>query len=137
MEGERIRVGIGLIGREGRYLIRRRPPLPGSPMPGFWEFPGGKCHEGETPAETTARECLEEVGVPIVVGRLRRVVSHDYPHGRVELHFFECETADPEAEPAPGTGFVWVAVPELPGFRFPGANEEVVAELVGEWGGGT
>jgi mutator protein MutT len=101
-------------------------------MPGFWEFPGGKCHEGERPAETTRRECLEEVGLPIVVLRLRRIVRHEYPHGRVELHFFDAVTSDPAAEPGPETGFRWVAARDLPGYTFPGANDAIVAELVGE-----
>ena len=49
------RVGIGLIGRAGRYLIRQRPALPSSPMPGFWEFPGGKCNPGESPEQAAVR----------------------------------------------------------------------------------
>ena len=36
-----IRVGIGLISRGGRYLVRQRPA--GQIMAGYWEFPGGKC----------------------------------------------------------------------------------------------
>jgi mutator protein MutT len=132
-EDEPIRVGIGLIGRGGRYLIRRRPPLPGSPMPGYWEFPGGKCHDGEEPRACAIRECREEVGIEVVPTRLRRVVRHVYPHGFVELHFFECVTARDDDEPDPAGGFEWVAVPDLPSRRFPGANETVVADLVAEY----
>ena len=40
------RVGIGLIGRDGHYLIRQRRP--GQIMAGVWEFPGGKCEPGES-----------------------------------------------------------------------------------------
>lgn len=130
---EPIRVGIGLIGRAGRYLIRQRPPAPGSPMAGYWEFPGGKCHDGESTQAAAVRESLEEVGLAVVAMRRRRVVRHVYPHGFVELSFYECETADPDAEPDPATGFQWVAVPDLPSYQFPGANETVVADLVAEW----
>lgn len=128
-------VGIGLIGRGGSYLIRQRPALPGSPMPGYWEFPGGKCHDGETAEACARRECQEEVGMAVRIVRLRRVVRHVYPHGFVELHFFDCEPEPLDAEPAPGTGFRWVPVAELPQYTFPGANEPVVAELRGEPGG--
>ncbi len=124
------RVAIGLIGRSGRYLIRQRPPLPGSPMPGYWEFPGGKCEPGETPEQAARREILEEVGLAVEVVRLRRLIEHRYPHGFVALHFFDCRTADPTAEPDPGTGFRWVAAADLPGYQFPGANDAIVAELV-------
>ena len=44
-------VAIGLIRRGDRYLIRRRPE--GTVYAGYWEFPGGKCEPGETPAEAT------------------------------------------------------------------------------------
>ncbi|MBX6313459.1 MAG: (deoxy)nucleoside triphosphate pyrophosphohydrolase [Isosphaeraceae bacterium] len=126
-----IRVGIGLVGREGRYLIRRRPPLPGSPMPGYWEFPGGKCEPGESPEGATRRECEEELGIPIIVGPRRRVTVHQYPHGLVELHYFDCALADPTAEPAPESGFRWVAAQDLPDYQFPEANEPVLRELAG------
>lgn len=127
-----IKVAIGVIGRAGRFLIRQRPPLPGSPMPGYWEFPGGKCEPGESPELTARRECLEEVGVPIEARSLRRVIVHRYPHGLVELYFFDCETEDPSAEPAPGSGFRWVEARDLPAYEFPGANDPIVAELVAE-----
>ena len=37
-------------------------------MAGYWEFPGGKCEPGESPAAATARECREEIGLEVVVG---------------------------------------------------------------------
>ncbi len=99
-------------------------------MPGYWEFPGGKCHDDELPEATARRECFEEVGLPIVVKALRRIVRHVYPHGFIALHFFDCETADPAAEPDPATGFRWVAATDLPHYTFPGGNDPIVAELV-------
>src|SRR5206468_282541 len=116
--------------RDGRYLIRQRRP--GQIMAGVWEFPGGKCEPGESAESATTRECLEEVGVPVVVGRLRSRFVHRYPHGLVELSYYDCRTLDPAAEPHEASGFRWVAADELPGYTFPGANGPVVAELAGE-----
>jgi 8-oxo-dGTP diphosphatase len=127
------RVAIGLIGRGGRYLIRRRRP--GQIMAGVWEFPGGKCEPGEPPEAAAARECREEVGVEVVIGRLRARFVHRYPHGLVELSYYDGRTLDPAAEPVEGTGFRWVAAPDLSGYTFPGANEPVVAELARGWAG--
>ena len=126
-EEQPTRVGIGLIGRGGSYLIRRRPP--GSPMAGCWEFPGGKCEAGESPGAATARECLEEVGVEVEVGALAHRVVHRYAHGLIELHYYRCSTA---GEPDPGSGFVWVPAGELPNYHFPDANDAVVAALARE-----
>src|SRR3954469_19515789 len=120
IDGEQpIRVGIGLIERQGCYLIRRRPP--GSAMAGYWEFPGGKCEPGESPAEATARECREELGLGVVVGPLRRGITHRYHNAWVQLSYFDCVTEDPDADPDPCTGFRWVAAEALVGLSFPEA----------------
>ena len=124
-----VRVGIGLISRAGHYLIRRRPPLPGSPMPGLWEFPGGKCDPDESAEAATARECREETGLDVEVGRLRRVTTHRYPHGLVELHYFACRPDQPGAEPAADSGFLWVPAGELASYEFPEANGPILADL--------
>jgi 8-oxo-dGTP diphosphatase len=125
-----IRVGIGIIHRANRYLVRQRPE--GTVYAGYWEFPGGKCEPGEDPAQATARECLEEVGLAVVVGPLRRVTTYRYPHGLVRLHFFDCTTEDPKAEPSAGSGFRWVMADRLASLRFPEANEAILADLARE-----
>ena len=123
------RIGIGLIGRGGSFLIRRRPAVPGSPMPGVWEFPGGKLEPGETPQQATARECREETGLAVIIDRLDRRNVFDYPHGLVELHYYHARPLDPAAEPDAATGFRWVRASELPAYTFPPANDELIADL--------
>jgi len=123
-------VGIGIIREGGRFLIRERPP--GTVYAGYWEFPGGKVEPGETPEQTTVRECREETGLEVVATRLRAEVEHVYPHGRVKLHFFDCRPADASTEPDPEHGCRWVLARELAGYRFPEANEEILRQLLAE-----
>jgi hypothetical protein len=59
-------------------------------------------------------------------------VQHRYPHGLVELYFYDCTLTDHTAEPAVETGFRWVPARELPGLKFPEANDAVVQELAEE-----
>ncbi len=125
-----IAVGIGLIRRGDRFLVRQRPA--GTVYAGYWEFPGGKCEPGESPLQATARECLEETGLVVVVGPRRRLTTYHYPHGLVELHFHDCSTENTHTEPAAGTGFVWMPAAELRELRFPEANEAILEELVRE-----
>jgi mutator protein MutT len=124
------RVGLGLIRRGNQYLVRRRPE--GTVYAGYWEFPGGKCEPGETPDVATARECLEETRLRVEVGALRAVRTHQYPHGLVELFFFDCTARDPAAEPPPTSGFQWVSAGSLGSLRFPEANRAVLDELARE-----
>ena len=125
-----IAVGIGIIRRRGCFLVRQRPK--GTVYAGFWEFPGGKCEPGESPAAATARECLEETGLVVTVGPLRRITTYRYPHGLVELHFYDCTTESPAVEPHAGSGFEWASAGTLASLRFPEANEAILVELAQE-----
>jgi 8-oxo-dGTP diphosphatase len=130
-----ILVGIGIIRRGGCFLVRKRPE--GTVYAGFWEFPGGKCEPGESPAAATARECLEETGLTVVVGPLRRITVHRYSHGLVKLHFFDCTIEPPDALPRAGSGFEWASAGALTSLRFPEANDAILSELAQEGDGGT
>lgn len=127
-----VQVGIGLIRRGQRFLIRRRPA--GTAMAGYWEFPGGKCEPGEPADEATLRECREETGLEIVLGSLRGVITHRYPHAWVEVSYYNCSTRDAKSEPDPASGFLWVAAGELPSLRFPEANAPILEALAREFG---
>jgi 8-oxo-dGTP diphosphatase len=128
VEEEPVAVGIGIIRRGNRFLVRRRPE--GTVYAGYWEFPGGKCEPGEDTAGAAARECYEETGLAVVVDCLLRIITHRYPHGLVELHFFDCRlTEGPADEPAADSGCQWVTADELASLRFPEANEPIIDEI--------
>jgi len=102
-------------------------------MAGYWEFPGGKCDDGEPPDQTTHRECAEEIGLPVEVGPLREVICHRYPHAWVELYYYDCEIRDPVLDPDPATGFRWVPASELAALVFPEANGPILTALAREY----
>jgi 8-oxo-dGTP diphosphatase len=56
-------VGVILIDRDGRVLLRRRPP--GKRHAGLWEFPGGKVEPGEARPAALVREIGEELGIAV------------------------------------------------------------------------
>ena len=81
-------VTAAIIERDARFLITKR--LSGTHLAGAWEFPGGKCDEGETLSACLIRELREELSVDASVGREVLAITHDYPDRRVELHFLHC-----------------------------------------------
>lgn len=118
-------IAVTVVVQADKVLIGPRPT--GTPLEGFWEFPGGKVLPGESPSEAAARECREETGLAVRVGRLLAEVEYAYPHDRVRLWFFEAEPILPEQTPhAP---FRWVRLAQLPEYRFPEANRAVLAQL--------
>lgn len=53
------------------------------PAKGCWSIPGGRVEAGESDAEATAREVLEETGVKVSVGRFVGYVEREAPDGSV------------------------------------------------------
>ena len=56
-------VACALINEQGKVLINKRPK--GKDYAGYWEFPGGKVEENETPEEAIIRELKEEINIDV------------------------------------------------------------------------
>jgi 8-oxo-dGTP diphosphatase len=124
----RIVVTAAVVERTGAYLVTRR--LRGTHLEGLWEFPGGKCEEGETHEGCLVRELREELGCEAVVGAKLLEVAHEYPERTVELHFFRCDLKG-QPQPLLGQEIRWVARKELRGLDFPPADDELIQMLAG------
>jgi mutator protein MutT len=121
-------IAIGLVWKEGRLLIARRPP--GVHLAGLWEFPGGKIEAGETPAACVQRELREEVGIEAEVTGTRAVIVFAYPERTVRLHPLDCRWLSGDPRPAGSEEPRWVAPAGLSAYEFPAANAPLLAELI-------
>ena len=86
-----IRVTAAIIRRHGQILLARRQT--GGHLAGYWEFPGGKIEDGETPEECLARELEEEFGVEAEVGDFITSSRYAYHEREIELLAYEAELA--------------------------------------------
>ena len=124
---DRIVVVAAVIEQDGRFLVTRR--LTGTHLAGYWEFPGGKVHEGETQIQALEREMLEELNTGILNARRIFHISHDYSERSVELHFYRGDlTAEPQ--PVLGQHMRWIAREEFAALEFPPADAELIDRLV-------
>jgi A/G-specific adenine glycosylase len=119
------RVALAVIVRRGKIYIQRRPEE--GHLGGLWEFPGGKCAPGEEPRAAVARECLEELGVEVVVSEKLAQVSHAYSHFKVVLHVFVCRLRGPA--PRADQPHAWVRYGELRKYPFPAANHKFFPQI--------
>ena len=119
-------VTAAIVERDGVLLITRRQQ--GVHLEGLWEFPGGKCADGESLAACLARELQEELGVDAAIGDEIFTTTHAYPDRRVELHFLRCEL---RGTPSPQVGqeLRWVARDALSTLAFPPADAELIRML--------
>jgi mutator protein MutT len=122
----RITVVAAVVEREGTFLLTRR--LAGTHLAGMWEFPGGKCHAGETDRDALTREMREELDVAVSIGDRVFDVTHAYPERTVELHFYRCAL---QGTPRPllGQEMRWVPREELAALEFPPADRDLIELL--------
>lgn len=124
MSSETQPIGVAVVEHDGRYLVGIRGE--NGPLPGYSEFPGGKCLRNERPADCACRECFEESGLAVVPVRILLNSAHAYAHGTVDLHFWLCRPADPAAVQSEHQGFRWVAPADLKQYRFPDGNLRLI-----------
>ena len=122
----RLVVAAAVIEDHGRYFVTRRQE--GVHLEGFWEFPGGKCEQGESLEACLRRELREELGAEVVIGDEVFTVTHDYVDRAVELHFLACTFLNAPM-PLLGQQMRWVAREELRSLPFPPADEELIRRL--------
>jgi 8-oxo-dGTP diphosphatase len=124
---ETVIVVAAVVEREGRFLVTRR--LKGTHLAGFWEFPGGKVHAGETEQQALLRELAEELNCGLSNVRKIFRTAHRYPDRIVELHFFRGDLmGDPH--PALGQEIRWITRDDFGTLEFPPADAELINGLV-------
>ena len=125
-------VVAAIIVNGGKVLICQRSRNDSFPLK--WEFPGGKVEAGETLRQALAREVLEELGVPAVVGAEFQRVRLQYPGKKepIQLIFLWAQIEAGRERNLQFEQMVWAAPAELEQYDFLEADHEVVRRLTVE-----
>ena len=87
MSKKSIKVVAAVI-RKGNYVFATQRGY--GEYKDWWEFPGGKIEEGETPENALVREIKEELYSDITVGKFLTTVEHDYPSFHLSMDCYWC-----------------------------------------------
>lgn len=123
-------IGIGVIWKNGKILIGRRPE--NGLLGGLWEFPGGKRKHNETFEACVEREAREETGLRVRTGPYLTTVRHRYSHFGVVLHVFHCHGPKGKLRNIGCTDYRWVTLDEIDRYAFPTANRKIIQALQNE-----
>ena len=106
-----VRVVAGALFQGSRVLIAQRPV--GKPMAGWWEFPGGKMHAGETPYQALVRELHEELGVAVLAAHELVNYTYRYPERSVQLELWQVTAYSGEPRSLDQQALQWIEIDEL------------------------
>jgi 8-oxo-dGTP diphosphatase len=109
---------VGVLQRQDGWVLLAERPV-GKPWAGYWEFPGGKIEEGETPEYALKRELQEELGITVTslypwltrtfdyAAKYDAIGQLESPAKTVKLHFFTITKWDGEPSGLEGQILVW------------------------------
>lgn len=122
-EKKTIRVVAAVIKEDDRIFATARGY---GEYKGWWEFPGGKIEDGETPEQALMREIREELTVEISVGELIKTVEYDYPNFHLSMDCFWAEVISGHIELKEAEEARWLSKEELLDVKWLPADLELI-----------
>ncbi|HWL22387.1 MAG TPA: (deoxy)nucleoside triphosphate pyrophosphohydrolase [Ureibacillus sp.] len=101
-------------------------------LPNYWEFPGGKIEDGETPEQALAREINEEFNCSIEVGEKVEDTTYEYEKVIVRLETYKAKLVDGQPVALEHAETKWVSRGEISKLDFAPADIPAVEKIVNE-----
>jgi len=122
-------VAAVILNQHNQILITQR--LPDSHLAGYWEFPGGKIDDNESPEQALKRELKEELDTEVEIQRLLWQQEFEYPQKKIQIAFYLCRLPSDKGpiKPLEVADFRWISVADFRQFKFPPADAAFINKL--------
>ncbi|WP_057937532.1 (deoxy)nucleoside triphosphate pyrophosphohydrolase [Algoriphagus resistens] len=129
---EVVLVTCAVIFSDSKVLCAQRSDT--MPLPGFWEFPGGKVEKGESPEACLIRELREELAIDVgIIGPLKPT-EHSYAAGKkIRLLPFVCSWESGDISLLEHQAVKWLIKEELNSLGWAAADWPIVVDLIENW----
>ncbi len=122
----KIVVSIALINASNEILLSKRPH--NKHLSGFWEFPGGKVENGETPENALVREIKEELNIEINDKCIAPLSfsEFDYKEFQLLLLLYVCRRWEGRPMSMENNELKWVKPNMLRKYKMPPADDSLI-----------
>lgn len=98
----------------------------------WWEFPGGKMEEGESPEQALVREIKEELSTDISIDKFLYTVDWDYPKFHLTMHCFMCSLLTESLHLNEHEAARWLSKDEIHSVKWLPADEKLLPRIAEE-----
>uniref|UniRef100_A0A0Q9YBW9 8-oxo-dGTP diphosphatase n=2 Tax=Candidatus Berkiella cookevillensis TaxID=437022 RepID=A0A0Q9YBW9_9GAMM len=123
-----LEVAVGILVNEQKQLLLTQRQSH-QPYSNYWEFPGGKIEQFETPLVGLVRELTEEIGISELDAHSFLTVQHVYPEYCVRLRVFWVRDYQGIPFGKEGQSLAWCSRAELKNYPLLPANDVIIQAL--------